>query len=315
MGGQLGSLVAAVLEQEPWVGALAGIDAEPPRRRLVRAEFRRVDPTDADAVAERVAAFDPHVVVHLAVWEPDARVATAAAERLTAAAARAVFAATAATRSLERLVIRSGVEVYGRRRGALTRPTETAPVDPTTTFGRSLAALEHDAVAAGAAAGVPVATLRLAPVVGPHVPSPLGRLLRLPAVPFSVLADPAFTMLIESDAAAAFARAAATAAAGPLNVVGPGATTTLGAIRRGRRLPVPLVGPEWAVARRIAFLTGTPIPDHVAEVVHRGRLADGTACADVLGWSPSTSATEIVDRLYAWPTVQRRPPRVAWEVA
>jgi UDP-glucose 4-epimerase len=315
MGGQLGSLVASLLEAQPWVGDLVGIDADPPRRRLQRAQFWRIDVTDREQVVDRVLEFDPHVLVHLAVWEPDARVPTAAAVRSTSAAAISVLGAAAECRSLERVVVRSGIEVYGRRRGTLTRPTEETPADPTTSFGRSLAALEADAGAAGTAAGVPVAALRLAPVVGPHVPSPLGRLLRLPAVPFSALGDPAFTMLLESDAAQAVVAAAGMDFEGPLNVIGPGATTALGAIRRGRRLPVPLIGPQWAIARRFAYLTGTPIPDHVAELLHRGRLADGRACQEVMGWAPHTSATEIVDRLYAWPSVQRQGPRVAWEVA
>ena len=131
----------------------------------------------------------------------------------------------------------------------------------------------------------------------------------------SVLADPAFTMLLETDAARAIVTAAGNEFDGPLNVVGPGATTALTAIRRGHRLPLPLIGPEWWIARRFAHLTGTPIPDHVVEVLHRGRLADGRACQAALGWAPRTSATEIVDRLYVWPSVRRQPPRVAWEVA
>ena len=32
MGGELGSLVASMLEAEPWVGSLVGIDVDPPRR-------------------------------------------------------------------------------------------------------------------------------------------------------------------------------------------------------------------------------------------------------------------------------------------
>lgn len=314
MGGHLGSFVASLLEAETDAEIL-GIDDDPPRRRLHRSVFHRVDMRDRDQVVDRVLAFDPHVVVHLAVWEPDARAGTRTAGALTAAAADAVLGAAAECRSLERLVVRSGIEIYGRPRGSLTRPDESAPTTPTSTYGRSLADLEQVATTAAAAAGVPVGLLRLAPVVGRHVPSPLGRLLRLPAVPFSVLADPAFTMVLEADAATAFVRAAAATFDGPLNVVGPGATTALGAIRHGRRLPLPLIGPEWSVARQIAFLTGTPIPDHVVELLHRGRLADGSACAAELGWTPEVPTVEVVDRLYAWPSVQRQPPRVAWEVA
>ena len=54
---------------------------------------------------------------------------------------------------------------------------------------------------------------------GPHVPSPLGRLLRLPVVPVSLLADPAFSVIDDQDAATAVVAAAAHRFDGPVNVV------------------------------------------------------------------------------------------------
>lgn len=315
MGGQLGSRVAALLEDQPWVADITGLDIDPPRTRLRRARFVRVDPTDRERVADEIAGFDPHVVLHLAMWEPDARAATKLAVQLTARAADAVLGGAALAPSLQHIVVRSGIEIYGRRRGSLTRPTEEAPIDPTSAFGRSLACLEAVARDAAEVAGVSATCLRLGPVVGPHVPSPLGRMLRMPAVPFSAMADPAFTLLLETDAAEAMVRAAGRRVDGPLNVVGPGATTAFTAIRIGRRLPIPLIGPEWSIARRLAYLSGAPIPDHVAELMHRGRLADGSRCGEALGWRPQLDADEVVAALYAWPSVVRRDPQVAWEVA
>ena len=315
MGSQLGSLVASMLEQQPWVGELAGIDTDPPRRRLHRATFHRIDPADRHKVVDVVTRFNPHVLVHIAVWEPDARASESVAPRLTDQAAVSILGAAAECKALEHMVVRSGIELYGRDRHSLTRPDETSPVAPTSEFGRMLANIEDVAADTARRAGVGLTPLRLAPVLGKHVPSPLGRMLRLPAVPFSLLADPPFAVLLESDAAQAFVHAAGRRVDGPVNVVGPGAITALQAIVRGRRLPVPLIGPEWGIARRIAHLAGAPVPDHVIEVLHRGRLADGGACGDALGWSPSTSTSEIIDMLYAWPSIVRVPPQVAWEVA
>ena len=79
-------------------------------------------------------------------------------------------------------------------------------------------------------------------MLGPHVPSPLGRLLRLPAVPFSALADPPFAVLRDADAAQALVAAARVGLAEPVNVVAPEAITAWQAILRGRRLPLPLFG-------------------------------------------------------------------------
>ena len=80
MGGELGSLVAAKLEVEPWVGALVGIDVDPPRRRLRKAEFHLLQPSQRDRIVEVVTKFNPHVVINLSVWEPDARAGLAHAE-------------------------------------------------------------------------------------------------------------------------------------------------------------------------------------------------------------------------------------------
>lgn len=310
MGSELGSLVAQMLESEPWVGRLVGIDIDPPRRRLRRAEFHRLAPADRDRIVDVVTELDPHVVVNLSIWEPDARAPLSIARRFTADSATAVIGAAAECPSLESLVVRSGLEVYGRRRRALTRPTESAPLHPTSEFGTMLAAVEASARSVGERIGISVGILRLAPVLGPHVPSPLGRVLRQPLVPFSALADAPFAVIEDADAARAFVAAAARHLDRPLNIVAPGAITALQAALRGRRIPVPLVGPEWPLAGRISHLTGAPLPDHVVEVMHRGRLADGSLACDVLGVTPASTTPEVIDHLYRWEGVVR-VPRVA----
>ena len=308
MGGELGSLVAARLEAEPWVGEVVGIDVDPPRRRLRRATFHRVEPTDRARIVELVTAVVPHVVVHFAVYEPDARAAPAQAAAWSVAGALNVLGAAAECPSLESIVVRSGIEVYGRARGVPVRPTESAAVAPTSAFGRELAEVERIARSVGTTCHVPVAAMRLAPVMGPHVPSPLGRLLRLPVVPFDLLADPAFTVIDNRDAAAATTAAARLRHDGPLNIVSAGATTARHAARRGRRLVTPVVGPQWRIARLAAQLFGAPVPDHVSELLGRGRLADASLAADALGVTPAWTTPQVIDGLYAWESVAHFRP-------
>jgi len=114
MGSELGSLVASLLESEPWVGALEGIDVDPPRRRLRKALFHRIDPGNRARVVDVVTAFNPHVLIHAAVWEPDARVNTATAHRLTEDAAVSILGAAAECPALTHVVVRSAAEIYGR---------------------------------------------------------------------------------------------------------------------------------------------------------------------------------------------------------
>src|SRR6187431_1216455 len=128
VGSELGTLVASMLEAEPWVGSLAGIDADPPRRRLTKTTFHRIPPAQHDRIVDIITRFDPHVLVHVAVWEPDARASSNVARHLTDQAATSIIGAAAECRALENVIVRSGIEIYGRGRGALTRPDETAPV-------------------------------------------------------------------------------------------------------------------------------------------------------------------------------------------
>lgn len=303
MGGELGGRVVGLLEAAPEVDEVAGVDREPPRRRLHRAEFRLVEPLDRRRMVAAVREFDPTAVVHMGVYEPNARSTPKAAVARTEAASIAALGAAAECRDLRHVVVRSGIEVYGRRRGAATRPDESVAPDPTSPFGRSLLRAEGVAVAAAHAAGCPVALLRMAPVVGPHVPSPLGRYLRLPVVPVSAVADPPFSLLHQEDAAAAVLAALRRQVDGPVNVVGPGAVTASQAVRMGGRVPLPVAGPFWRAARALAELTGAPVPDHVHELLVRGRTADGGRAATALGTVARHSTPEVVKDLYEWATV------------
>ena len=308
MGAELGSLVTSRLEAQSWTGPILGVDYDPPRRRLRYAEFHRVHPTDAESIARILIDFQPEYVFHLGVYEPNARASAAEAQEWSPAMAAAVSAASARCPSVRGFVVRSGIEVYGRGNESPDRPDETAPRHATSAFGRQLVEVEDLIAEAAATLGVPAAMMRLAPVMGPHVPSPLGRLLRLPAVPFHLLGNPAFTVIDDRDAADAMVAAAAQTFDGALNVVAPGELTVVGSSRSGGRFPVPLVGPQWCAARQITRVLGAPVPDHVQELLRRGRLADGNALGATLGVHPVWTASQVVDNLHSWPGVTRFLP-------
>jgi UDP-glucose 4-epimerase len=303
MGGELGTRVAMLLEAEAAVDAIAGMDLDPPRRRLHRAEFWRIDPRDRERVEAAVTDFAPTTVVHLGTYEPSARCSPTSAIARTASGTIATLRAAASTGSLEHVVVRSGIEVYGRRRGAPDEPTEDAPLDPTTPWGHSLLHAERVARDTGAAAGASVCLLRSAPFVGPHFPSPLGRLLRLPVVPVSAGRDPSFTVLHQEDAARAFVAAVQRRVDGPVNVVAEGTVTAMQAALVGRRLPLLVTGPGWRAARAAAELAGAPIPAHVHEQLTRGRRADGSRVGELLGIEPRHATVDVIRQLHAWTEV------------
>jgi UDP-glucose 4-epimerase len=181
--------------------------------------------------------------------------------------------------------------------------------DPTSPFGRQLLDVERVATeAAWAAGGAPVTMLRFAPVTGAAMASPLGRYLRLPVVAVSAFADPTFCLLHQTDAADAIVAAVAVAPDGPVNVVGPGAVTALQAARLGGRVPVPVAGPSWQLARVAAELLGAPIPAHLRELLERGRVADGGAVAELLHVEPKWSTIDVVRDVHEWADVTYYAP-------
>ena len=313
MGGELGTRVAQLLEELDDVTEIAGCDLFPPRRRLRRSEFRRVDPRDQERVSEFVEEFAPDAVLHYGVYEPDSRLGPREAAEVSEACTVHVLTAAAKAGRLERVAARSGLEVYGRGRGRPVVPAEDALPSPTTPYGRTCLEVETMAATLVRRLGIPVAALRLAPVVGSHVPSPLGRLLRLPFVPVPALADPAFVLLHQEDAARAMVEALRRDVDGPVNVVGRGAASPWQAVRLGNRVPVPVLGPGWRAASAVAELAGAPVPRHVLELMTKGRAGDGARADDVLGLDGVRSTLEVCTELYKWGTVS--PLRQAEDAA
>lgn len=303
MGGHLGTRAARLLEDRPEVEEIAGFDFMPPRRRLGRSVFKRIDPRDRDRLVAFVTDFAPTAVAHFGVYEPDARMGGRAAAESTEACTVNALGAAARAGALERVAIRSGLEVYGRGRGHPLVPDEDAPLAPTTAYGQTC--LEVESVTAGLERrhDLTVATLRLAPVSGSHAPSPLGRLLRLPAVPVPAWSDPAFSLLGQDDAARAMVEALVRGHEGVLNVVAPGAASPWQAIRIGNRIPIPVLGPGWLIASRAAELLGAPIPEHVIELLVHGRAAQGARAVDALELGAMHPTQEILVDLYEWATV------------
>ena len=251
MGGELGTRVAQLLEEKSWATEIIGVDFVPPRRRLRRAEFRRIDPRDRDRLVAFVEEVAPNVIAHFGVYEPSSRMTPGSAAERTELCTIAALSAAAHAGNLEYVVIRSGLEVYGPRSHHASVPDESVMPAPATPYGASLLSVEAIAAGVRARSGIGVCAMRYAPVVGSHVPSPVGRLLRLPAVPVPAFADPPFSLLHPDDAATAMVAAIERRHDGPLNVVGTGAATPWQAARLGGRIPLPVLPPLWNATSRV----------------------------------------------------------------
>ena len=79
------------------------------------------------------------------------------------------------------------------------------------------------------------------------------------------------------------------------------------AVRLGNRIPVPVLGPGWLVARTVADLAGSPVPPHVLELVRAGRVADGARAVEEFELLDMIPTQEVVADLYAWASVTSLP--------
>ena len=184
MGGEIGTRVAQLLEERREVTEIVGVDFVPPRRRLRRSEFRRIDPRDRD----KLAAFAAEVAPGRGRALRDLRARFPAAAEDGGALHRGRGGRRARWRRARR-------EAHPRRAAvAASRSTGVAgvvPACPTRTrrsrpprrsAGASSRSRRSRSTSAGATTCRSTA-LRMATIAGSHVPSPLGRVLRLPAVP------------------------------------------------------------------------------------------------------------------------------------
>lgn len=303
MGGDIGTGVALRFHGDPAVSML-GLDMEPPRRRIRRTEFHRVEPTEVETRTRLLREFDPEVLIHLGIYEPHSRSNPVSAEIRTRAATRSVFQAALDCPSLEHVVMRSGIDVYGSRRGSHEVPDESAPLAPTSRFGRMLVDAEAEAQAfRKQRESIPVTVLRFAPIVGPYIPSPLGRYLRLPVVPVGLPFEGPVQLVHIDDVHDAVPAAVRARVDGAFNIVGEGTITGSKAARVGRRLIMPVWGPGWRVARMITAALGSPLPEHSAEALQRGQTADGTLARSELDFTPARSTRACVEDLYNWESV------------
>ena len=306
MGGELGTRVAQLIEQRSWAGEVVGVDFVPPRRRLRRAVFHRIDPRDRDRLAEFVEDFAPSVVAHFGVYEPASRMSPLSAIERTELCTIATMSAAARGGNLEYVVVRSGLEVYGPLTLRASVPDEDVMPEPRTPYGRSL--LEVESIVAGLRlrSGVPVCALRYAPVVGPHVPEP-GR-------PIAAAAGRAGSGVRRSAVLAVaprrrgrgdgrrdrppLRRPAQRRRPGRGHAVAGRAPRRPGAAARSS-------GPFWDVASRVVELAGAAIAPHVIEQLRHGRTGAGDRAVDALGLAHLVPTQTVLARALR---VGRRDP-------
>ena len=311
MGGELGTRVAQLLEQRSDVDEIVGVDFVPPRRRLLRSEFRRIDPRESDKLAAFVTDYAPTVVAHYGVYEPDSRLdqreaaeATASGTLVALEAAAAVdgscaspCAAASPSTGVDPVVPRYRTRASNRRRRRRTaaRASRSRPSPPA-----SGGAMASQCRCCGwrrwwgrmcRARWVVCCDCRRCRF--PRSPTRRSRccIRKMRRARWSKRCAGATTVRSTSWVLVPPARGRSCASAGVCRC--------RCSARRG----------SWRVASRSS--RARPVPPHVLELMQRGRTADGSRAIEVLGLAPMRSTQEVCAELYEWATVTALRPTEA----
>lgn len=197
-----GGRLAQLLEQDPGVEAIIGVDRRPPKVELERTEYVHV--ADSHSLIRRIvhaAEIDTLVDTRL-VLDPIVTSARRAHENNVLGTLNVLAACGGDDTPVKKLVFRSGADYYGAEQDDPAFFTEAMrrPHPPRTPIERDIVEAET-AVAEFAAKQPDITTivLRFAPAVGPSVRSSLASLLDLPVVPGILGFEPRLQFIQEED--------------------------------------------------------------------------------------------------------------------
>lgn len=201
-----------------------------------------------------------------------------------------LLAAAAALEDLRTLVVRGSAVIYGSEPGAPAFFTEdiTARAPLRTRWQRDVAELESlVGTFARRHGGVTCTMLRMQPVIGAFLDSPIRRYVRRSVVPTYLGFDPRIQVLDGEDAVGALVHAARHPVDGPVNVAAEGVVSLQRLLRRIGRPSVPLPAP--------LFERLTGLGSDIGRYLKHGRGVDTTRMREELGFTPHRSTIEAIE--------------------
>jgi UDP-glucose 4-epimerase len=302
----LGSRVAQRLAADPNVEHVIGIDTRTPPEPLAgRITYVEADLRRGADLARTLKVAAPHVVVHHDIVQfPEPGRSARALHDLNVIGTLQLLAACGDLPGLRSLVVRGSASIYGSAADAPAFFTEDLARGATlrTRFQRDVGELERLVEAfARRHPAVACTVLRLQPVIGTRVDTPIMRLFRSSVVPTFLGFDPRLQLLLDEDAVGAVAAAVAVPVRGAVNVAGDGTVSLARSLRRlgKRELPIagPLYGPTVGALARAGLVP--PLDEDVIRYLRNGRGVDTTRMRRDLRFVPTHTTAEAIDAVAA----------------
>ncbi|GAC1443159.1 MAG: NAD-dependent epimerase/dehydratase family protein [Mycobacteriales bacterium] len=299
----LGSRLAAVLQADPSVERVIGVDTVPPKpeveRTLGRTEFVRADIRNP-LIAKVIAQAEVDTVVHMnVIATPLGAGGRTAMKEINVIGTMQLLAACQKAPSMQKLVVKSTTAIYGSspRDPALFTESEEPRALPNSGYAKD--AVEVEGYVRGFGRRRPDVTLsllRFTNFIGPTIESMLTRYFSLPVVPTVLGFDPRIQLCHEDDGIEALRRATIEEHPGIYNVGGKGVLLLSQAIRRVGRPSFPIAAPGVSVVAKLFRRTGLVdfSPEQMRYLEH-GRVADVSRLARDFGWAPRPTAQAFED--------------------
>lgn len=297
-----GARLAHRLAADPGVARVVGVDTRPVDPALAeRIDVLAADLRSAELPAlVRAAAVD--TVVHNDIVQfPEPGRPRASLHDINVIGTLQLLTVCDGLASLRAIVVRGSAAIYGSEPAAPAFFTEDdADRFPLRTrFQRDIGELERLVGAFARRHPAVVCTvLRLQPVVGRDLDTPVNRLLRAPVVPTVLGYDPRVQVLDADDAVGTLRRAVLHPVRGPVNVAADGVVSLSRGLRHARRPALPIAAPLWGPlvggARRVAGQP--PLPDEIGRYLRFGRGVDTARMRGELGYGPEHSTLEALAR-------------------
>lgn len=300
---ELGTMVAAALEQRDDIEEVIAVDTAEPLQPLVRTEFVRADLRNP-LVGRIIEASAVDTVVHLGTHTgPTSSGGRSRMKELNVLGAMQLFAAAQASEHVRRVVLKSSTAVYGTgpTLPAVLREDDVPDGTPEDGWSRDAREVERYATTmAQRRPDIDLVTLRFANFLGAELNSVFASFFTLPVVPSILGHDPRLQFVHERDAVGVLERAAVDGPAGTYNVAAPGVLYLSQCIRLAGRVPAPvprpLAGLVGAMVRRAGRVDFTP---EQLRFLQFGRVVDTTRLVEEFGYEPAFGVREAFEDFVA----------------
>ena len=299
----LGGRFAQLLQADPDIARVIGVDVVPPKQDLGDAEFVRADIRNP-VIGKVIAQAEVDTVVHMAVLAtPLDAGGRAMMKEINVIGTMQLLAACQKAPSVAKLVVKSSTAVYGSSPRDPALFTEDLEPNALARTGYAKDSVEVEGYVRGFARRRPdvtVTTLRFANFVGPRVKTPLTSYFSLPVVPTVLGFDPRLQFVHERDGLEVLWRTTLYDHPGTFNIAGAGVVTLSQAIHRAGRVSLPLPPPAapW-VGLALRRLGVADFSSEQLRFLTYGRVVDTTRMTDVLGFTPRYTTREAFDDFVA----------------